>query len=515
MKKVIKGQELQEKIQEAIHLLCETVKQTLGPKGNNVIIDSSQISPFITNDGVTIARNIESEDEGIKTILEFIKEASVKTNEVVGDGTTTTLVLLESLYQFSLEYVNKGIHPIVLKQNLEESFRCIVGLLSKMKRRPNSKTLRSIATVSSGDDEIGAIVSKSFQLVKNKAAILIQEKDKNVLSMDYYKGYYFSTTLASPYFLRNQSTLIFEDALLLIFQGDLQNLESISFLLNEAIEKNRSFIIVANRFDDYFVSSIVSLELEGKIHCCLLSLMEYGINERIVKQDLEKITGAKIILNENDANSFDVGYISNITIQSEITRIDFSESPEIQKYAMVIQKEGVQKEEFQQDFYEKRLAMFTNGIVKINVGGFTKTECREKRMRVEDAICAICSSKHGVLPGGGVSFLKISKLLTGDTIANDIWRKTLVKPFETILKNAGLEYKMILPQMEKEDFNILYNVAKNQYEDCFKTLVVDPYDVVLYSLNHAVSIALMLLTTTSLVINEQLELERKNFNSEI
>lgn len=505
MKNVITGQELQEKMEIAIKLLCGTVKQTLGPKGNNVILDSSDLSPYITNDGVTIAKNIESDNKEINTILEIAKESSIKTDEVVGDGTTTTLVLLESIFLNSLEYIKTGIHPVVLKEELDKSLKQIIKMLSKLKQKPSKKMLQNIALISANDKEIGSLVNKSFQIVKDKSAILIEENDNNKTYITHFEGYYFDTTLASHYFLQNEPSIEFQDAYLLMLEHDITNLESIHMILNEAMNQNRPLIIIAENFEDYLIQSVLSLTLDGKLKCCLLKLEEYGLKSRMIKEDLEMISGAKILEHENEISSNSIGHLSHIIINQEQTKIAFTKNEETEKYVQQIRKKlDAEKEEFNKEFYKKRISMFTHGLIKINISAPTRTECREKRMRLEDALCAVSVSQNGILPGSGLSLYQIADQLNEDTIGNVIWKMTLIKPLEQILWNAGLDSKSIRNQIKENDFKFLYNVKTNQLESISKTEVIDPYEVVISSLKHACSIATMLLTTSSLVINEKI-----------
>ncbi len=489
----------------AINLLCGTVKQTLGPKGNNVMIDSFKVSPYITNDGVTIAENIESDIKGVSTILEIAKEASIKTNEVVGDGTTSTLVLLESLFLNSLEYINHGIHPVLLKQELDKCLEEILNNLAKLKKKASKKMLRNIAHISANDKNIGDLAYEAFQIVSDVSAILIEENEENITKCSHLTGYYFASTLASNYFLQNQSKIEYQNANLLILKKELTNIESISRILNEVIEQQKPIIIIAENFDEYLTESIVSLVIDGKLKCCLLKLEEYGMNATAIKEDLASITGAKIIENESEIY-LELGNISHIMIGQEYTRIDFQKNEKLEKYINQIKKRlKEEKEDYKKEFYKKRIAMFTNGIVKIHLSGRTKVECREKRMRLEDAICALSASKNGTVLGGGISLFQISNKLNEKNIGSLIWKKALEKPLEQILWNAGLEINPIKNQIVKNDFNFLYNVSTNQLESYKMTNVIDPYEVVASSLKHACSIATMLITTTSLVLNEKIE----------
>lgn len=506
MKKVIGGIELQNMIEQAIDLLCNTVKQTLGPRGNNVLIDHSNFAPFITNDGVTIAQNIESEEEGIATILEIAKESSIKTNEIVGDGTTTTLVLLQSLIKESLPFIRQGIQPIVLKRELNQVLEQILSFLKKRKRKPTPTMLKNIACISSNDEEIGALVFQSFHLVKEKSAIILQEDEGNATTLSHVTGYSFSTTLASPYFLKHQEAIHFNDALFIIVRGTLESLEDIYSLIQEGLERKRSFVLIANQFDESFVQEILSFVLEGKLQCCLLRLEEYGCQEQMILEDLNVITEGKIMEHLSVTNSISIGHVSHIEICNQTCRIDFQNNERIEQYIATLKKQfRTVTDDIQKEFFQKRIAMFTNGIIHLLIGAPTKTERREKRMRFEDAICAVSTSSHGILPGAGISLLQSCKVLSDESPASLIWKKTLEQPFLQILSNSGCDVTPILSTVLSSDYQKLYNVATMQFEPCSHTKVIDSYDVVIHSLIHACSIASMLLTTTSLVINEKKE----------
>ena len=246
MRKVISGKKLEEKMSEAINLLCDTVKKTLGPKGNNIIIDHSSFTPFITNDGVTIAQNIESDDETINTILEIAKEASIKTNEVVGDGTTTTLVLLQSIYNSSMEYIKKGENPIILKKELESILQEILRELNNYKIKPSKDTLKKIACISANDNEIGSLVSDIYKYVENKNSIVIKEVEENTLRYKLLKGYYLDTSVASPYFFKNNNDITLKDSYVLIYNNDLIDINEIGNVLNFIMEKNSNLVIFSN-----------------------------------------------------------------------------------------------------------------------------------------------------------------------------------------------------------------------------------------------------------------------------
>ena len=503
MKKIICGKELQEKMLESIHLLCDTVKQTLGPKGNNVLIDHSTFSPFITNDGVTIAQNIESEDETIETILEIVKEASIKTNEEVGDGTTTTLVLLESLYEQSLEYIEKGTNPILLKKELDNTLEIILKELQKLKRKTTKEDLKNIATISAGDEELGDLAYQVIKKVKQKEAVVIKESLENRNSVSYLKGYTCETTLASPYFIRDSNTLNYKNSFILLLNTSLTNLECISSLLNDILKNKQPLVIIANDYEENVIEELVSFSLTENIPICLLKIEEYGIHMYKIMKDIECITNAQIIEQENFITGNEIGFAENIEITKEKIRIDFKNREKTKIYLAKLKRE--EKEmigDLEKEFYEKRISMFMKGTAEIRLGAPTKTECLEKRMRLEDALCALSVSDKGILPGGGISLLQIASKLPISTAASKIWEKALKMPFEQILKNAGLNFMNIYQQIEKEKYKVVFNISDNTWEESIHTKVIDPFLVIKHSLINATSIASMLLTTTSLIINE-------------
>lgn len=517
MKKVVSGKELREKMKESIQDLCSIVSNTLGPKGSNVIIDHSLFSPFITNDGATIAKNIESEDEVVNTILEIAKEASLKTNEIVGDGTTTTLVLLESIFNSSLQSIEDGKNPMVLKRELDVCLDFVLKNLEKEKRIPNQEDFFRIASIAANDENLGKLASEAFLVVKNKNAITIEEIEENKLNIQFINGYNIDTQLASDYFLKEQKSINFLQASVLIIHDYMNSLENIGFVLNDCMQTKKSLIIFANEYDENVIREIVSLTLEGELHCCVLKLSEYGMHQRKLEKDLEVLTHAKIIENYEYITPENIGFAKNILVTNDSVRLDFIKDSNIKKYISLLESESKEcKEEYEKNFYQKRLAMFQTGLAKIEIGAPTKTECHEKKMRLEDALCALESCKQGVILGGGVTLLKIASDLEEQSDVSGIFKNALKEPFAKILSNAGLDFSSIQEDIKQANYQKIYNVKKEQLEDIQDTFVLDSLKVVASSLINATSIATMLLTTTSLVINEyQNNMSKSNEYTEI
>lgn len=498
MKKVISGTLLKTKMQEAINLLCDTVKITLGPKGNNIIIDHSNFNPFITNDGVTIAKNIESDDVVINTILELAKESSIKTNDQVGDGTTTTLVLLQSIFNNGLKIIENGKNALILKKEIDLATDEIVSYLKKKSQKPSKEQLNIIATISANNKEIGNIISKCYFKVKSKDAIKIEETEDIKCSYNFLRGYCFQTIIASPYFFKENKKLEFNNCYMLLINDYLDDINYISHIVNKIIEENKPLVIMALDYSDDLVNQIVSLYLENNLKICLLKNPEYGIKQYKILKDLSMISNCPIYNKENIKNH--LGIISKITLDNDITNIEFNKNRKYIKYL----KEDLDyvDNEIDFEFYAKRLAMFKNGLAKIEVGAPTTTERREKKMRFEDALWAIDCASHGILPGSGITLLELSEKTKVDTDGDYILKQALKEPFKQIMFNSAIDYDQIINQIKKSNFQILFNINTNSFEPITNTQVLDPTLVIINSLINACSIATMLLTTSSLVINE-------------
>lgn len=501
MKKVVTSEELKEKMESAIDLLCNCVKGTLGPKGRNVIIDHSDFTPFITNDGVTIAENIESEDPVIETILELAKEASLKTNEFVGDGTTTTLVLLQSLFHEGEKAIQNGMNPMILKKELEHSLEKLLLTLDTFSHIPSKEEMISLAQVSANDEEIGTIVSNAFLKVKDKNAIEIVEGASEKTEVIYKQGYRIETLVASPYFLSTVSVQCFKNSSFLIYHGILSDIECIADILNEVYQNNRPLVILAEEYEEEFVNEIVHLFLEEKVSIILLKLPEFGIRRITILNDLALLSGATIVQNKDVCSIEKLGRFSEIKITKEETVFQFLASKELKKKISAL-KTSFSQNDLDKEFDAKRRAMFTKGVIQISVGAYTKVEQREKKMRFEDAVCAIDKAISGVCVGGGLTFYQMALSMGEETIGDQIWKTVLQTPLKQILINAGVEENTIISELKKSNYQKVYNVLNEEFEDIRDTKLLDSKAVLFYSLVHANSVASMLLTTTCIVINE-------------
>ena len=515
MKKVITGEKLYDCEEQAIELLCGTVKKTLGPRGSNAIINHSLMSPFITNDGVTIARNIESEDERINTILTLAKEASIKTDETVGDGTTTTLVLLESIFKSGLAKIKDGINPHILKNELDNALESVLDKIKKESKIPTEENYYDIASIASSDQNIGKMITSLY--LKVGSAIKIEESSSNKTNTKIINGYSFEPILASPYFFNNTNEITYKNCLILIMTKEVNEIEEISEIINYAIEKRIPLVILATDYSEEVINEVLSLNFNKITNVTLLKLPEYGLHQMDVLKDLEIISKAKIVKATDELSLNNLGKCEEIKITKDLVIISNNlKSESIKKHINKL-KERVKTtdDDFELEFLNNRLAKLTNGIGIIYVGATTTTEAREKKMRFDDALCALKSATNGIIPGSGLILLKIKENLEAKNNGSTILKEALDKPFMQILENVGVNPNDIYNKIKENNFNVIYNALENKLEPISKTKVIDPTNVVVATLKNAVSIAGMLLTTSSLIINEFKENNNYNINNEI
>lgn len=504
MKKVVSGLILREKMNEAINLLCGTVKTTLGPKGSNVIIDHSSFSPFITNDGVTIAENIESDDVVVNTILTLAKEASIKTNEVVGDGTTTTLVLLEAIYNYGIKLIDEGVSPLIIKKELDNSLLNVLDLIDKCSSSASKEDLLLVATNSANNEEVGKNISDAFSKVKNKNGILIKEGNLDKTVINYIKGYTFETVLASPYFL-HANEIEFNNPYLLIHNGIIEDIEYIAENSNYIISNNESLIIIAKDYSNEVIEQVLSLYLDENINIILLKNPEYGIKEYYFENDIKAIL-------DNQTNGFKT--VKSIKITKDKSTIIFNKNSSLDTYIESLKTLKFDNE-IDNNYINEKKSMFENGIAEIIVGANTVTERRELKMRYDDALCAVSSCKDGIVPGSGIVYTLISEQLNSNTVGDKILKKALNEPLKQIIINSALN-ESILDEIKKSNYQKIYNVKSDKFENINTTIILDPCLVIKSALKNACSIAGMLLTTNSLVINEyKNELKKVNDFNEL
>lgn len=497
MKKVIMGENLDEIVINAVNLLCDTVSTTLGPKGNNAIISASSLPAFVTNDGVTIARNIESDDIEINTILEILKEASIKTDEIVGDGTTTTLVLLKELMNCTSLLVKKGISKYDIKRKLNAEEIIIKELIKKYSHIPTDEELKSIAITSAKDENTGLIIYDVFKKIRNIVGIDITTSNKESTVVTFYKGYTIDTLIASQYFFKDTNEIKLINPYIILSEESIYDLETLSEVINDSIVNKKELLIMAPDFDEDVVNKVLSLNFDNEVKIYLLKNPEFGKRQYTLLNDLQSICNCKTY--KNFFNHKNVGGVKEVVIDKDKTHFYFEHN--INDYISKVEIEKAKlKDDFEIEYYEKRISMLKNGLATIEVGAKTVSEAREIKMHYDDSLHAISSAINGVSVGGGITYLKVSSFLNNDFILKEI----LKSPFRQILKNANLNYEDIEKEITNK-YERIYNVKTDSYENVENTSVLDSTEVLIKSLENAISITNLLLNTNSLVINEQIK----------
>lgn len=508
MKKLVNKKELRDKMNTAIDMLS-SVKVTLGPKGENVIINQSLCSPFITNDGVTIASNIESDDIVVNTILELAKEASIKTLETAGDGTTTTLVLLEELYKEGVKLVDNKVNPIIIREQLNTESQKVVNLLDKYSKKPTKKELLDIAVTASNDIEIGKNICNAYLKVKDKDLIDIKETNNRNTTINYVKGYSFDTCIASYYYFK-ENVIKMDDVYVLITNKVINEIYEIEDILNVIINDNKNLVIIADDYGENLVNQMVSMYLDNNVFAILLKNSYYGDAKNDFLVDIANISLGKI---QNGNYKFkDLGLIRKVKIDKDKTVFNFLNNAKIKDEILSLRHNlSVCTSEYERNYLKSRLSMLETGSVEILVGGITSTEIKEKKMRYEDAKEAINDAYSGVLPGFGVIYLKISEELEDINYGTYLIKKCLKRPIMELISNSGLDFD-IVDKIINNNYKELYNIKENGFENITDTSVFDSKQVDKEAFLNAISIAGMLLTTSCLIINEYNE---KNNNNDL
>ena len=506
MKRVIKGQELIEVMEEGINLLCETVGSTLGPSGNNIIINDDEMNPYIVNDGVTIANSITSDDVRINTILELAKEASFRTNELVGDGTTTTLVLLKAIFDLGIAKIKAGYNPILLKKELNKSVEKALTIIDELRISPQKKDYLSIATTSVEDERIGHLLADAYSLVKNKNAIKFEESSNNNSYFKIKKGYSFENEFLPNAYFNDKDVIELTDVYILLINDSLNDLEAISDIINEGLNRNKNIVIIASEIEEIVYQEALLYYLNYHKNIIFIKLPDYGSKKDYLFKDISFISNSQIKNNFNNITWNDLGFIKRIIInKNEIIIISDKKTS---LYVKELAKELKNNlDTYEKEIIDNRIAKLKTGILTIYVGSSTSLERKEIIMRMEDAINALDISSEGFVYGEGISLLKASALMTIETAGDEIISKAFFIPFQKIVQNNGEDYESIQKEIINNSYNIYYNLSSNTYEQIDKCTILDPILIVKTALKNAVSIASILLSTKYLVINERINKE--------
>ena len=520
MAKEIKfGADARAALEAGVNKLADTVKVTLGPKGRNVVLDKSFGAPLITNDGVTIAKDIELEDGFENMGAQLVKEVATKTNDVAGDGTTTATVLAQAMINEGMKNLAAGANPIILRKGMKQACDCAVDAIAQMSSKVTGKDqIARVAAISAGDDSVGEMVADAMEKVSNDGVITIEESKTMKTELDLVEGMQFDRGYVSAYMATDMDKMEanLDNPYILITDKKITNIQEILPLLEESMQAGAKLLIIAEDVEGEALTTLVLNRLRGTLNVVAVKAPGYGDRRKAMLEDIAILTGGTVISEEvglelKDTTLAQCGRAKSVKVQKENTVIVDGEGDKAAIEARVSQIRAQIEEttsDFDREKLQERLAKLAGGVAVVRVGAATETEMQEAKLRMEDALAATKAAvEEGIISGGGSAYIHASKKvaamaanLEGDekTGANIIL-KALEAPLTTIAYNAGLEGAVIINKVRESDEGVGFNALTEEYVDMVKAGIVDPAKVTRSALQNATSVASTLLTTESVV----------------
>ncbi|MDR1496594.1 MAG: chaperonin GroEL [Clostridiales Family XIII bacterium] len=513
------GEDARKKLLAGVDKLANTVKITLGPKGRNVLLDKKFGYPMITNDGVTIAKEIEFEDPYENMGAQLVKEVATKTNDVAGDGTTTATLLAQIIVNEGFKNVAAGANPMILKKGIQGATDVAVKELQKAASAVNTKEkIAQVGSVSSSDPEIGAMIAEAMEEVGKDGVITVEESKSMDTSLEVVEGMQFDRGYLSAYFVTDTEKMeaVFENPYILLTDKKLSNVQDLLPVLEKIVQQGRKLLIIAEDVEGEALTTLIVNKLKGTFDCVAVKSPGFGDRRKAMMEDIAIITGGKVISEEvgldlKEATLDLLGTAATVKVDKENTTIvgGGGTKKEISNRVAAIKSQiETTTSDFDREKLQERLAKLSGGVAVIKVGAATETEMKEKKLRMEDALNSTKAGvEEGMVPGGGVALsnaipavAKYIETLSGDekTGAN-ILKRALEEPVRQIAENAGLEGSVVIAKIKEEKKGIGFNAATEVYEDMIKAGIVDPLKVTRSALQNAASVSAMLLTTESAV----------------
>lgn len=530
MAKVIKfGEDARKSLLEGVNKLADTVKVTLGPKGRNVVLDKSFGAPLITNDGVTIAKEIELEDKFENMGARLVKEVSTKTNDVAGDGTTTATVLAQSMIKEGVRNVAAGSDPMAIKRGIDKAVNTAVEGLKEISSTVNGKEdIARVASISANNEEIGNLIADAMEKVSKDGVITIEESKTSNTELNVVEGMQFDKGYLSPYMATDTEKMeaVLDNPYILITDKKISNIQEILPLLESLMQESGKLLIICDDMEGEALSTLILNKLRGVLNVVAVKAPEFGDKRKAMLEDIAVLTGGEVITSDlglelKDTTIAQLGKAKQVKVQKENTII-VDGAGDKQQIADRVGQIKAQINETQSDYdkeqLQERLAKIAGGVAVIGVGAATEVEMKDKKLRIEDALSATKAAvEEGIVSGGGTALInvipKVSKLVdtleNGEKLGAQIVLKALEEPVKQIAVNAGLEPAVIVNKVKESETGIGFDAANEQYVDMKKVGIVDPTKVTRSALQNAASIASMVLTTESLVTDAP---EPKNCN---
>ena len=523
MAKEIKyGQEARHALESGINQLADTVKITLGPKGRNVVLDKKFGAPLITNDGVTIAKEIELEDAFENMGAQLVKEVATKTNDVAGDGTTTATLLAQALVREGLKNVASGANPMIVRRGIQKAVDTAVNaLLESSKSVSGKQDIARVASVSAANEEVGELIAEAMEKVTSDGVITVEESKTAETYSEIVEGMQFDRGYITPYMVTDTDKMeaVLDDPYILITDKKISNIQEILPLLEQVVQAGKKMVIIAEDVEGEALSTLILNKLRGTFTCVPVKAPGFGDRRKAMLQDIAILTGGQVITEElglelKDADVSMLGRAKQVKISKELTIIvdGAGEKAAIEDRVKVIKGEIENStSDFDREKLQERLAKLAGGVAVIRVGAATETEMKEMKLRIEDALAATKAAvEEGIIAGGGTSYLDIIpavKALLDETEGDEktgvsIVLKALEEPAWLIAKNAGLEGAVIVDKVKSLPVGEGFNALTGVYGNMIEMGIVDPVKVTRSALQNAASVASIVLTTESLVADK-------------
>ena len=525
-KVIVYGEDARKALQAGINKLSDTVKITLGPKGRNVVLDKKFGAPLITNDGVTIAKEIELEDPFEKMGAQLVKEVATKTNDAAGDGTTTATLLAQALVREGMKNVTSGANPMEIKKGIQSAVDAVVDAIKENSKKVScSDDIARVATVSAGDETVGALIAEAMEKVSADGVITIEESKTAETYSEVVEGMQFDRGYITPYMVTDTDKMeaVIDDAYLLITDKKISNIQEILPLLEQIVQSGKKLVIIAEDVEGEALSTLIVNKLRGTFTCVAVKAPGFGDRRKEMLQDIAILTGGEVISEElglelKETTIAQLGRARQVKVTKENTIIvdGAGNSDAIKSRVSQIRAQiETTTSDFDREKLQERLAKLSGGVAVIKVGAATEVEMKEKKLRIEDALSATKAAvEEGIVAGGGTALLnatpaveKIVSSADGDVKTGmKIVLKALEEPIRQIALNAGVDGSVIIDKIRRSrKIGYGYDASKETYVDMISSGIVDPTKVTRSALQNAASIAAMVLTTESLVADEKQE----------
>ncbi|MGL5869309.1 MAG: chaperonin GroEL [Clostridium chrysemydis] len=521
MAKMIKfGEESRRAMQIGVDKLADTVKVTLGPKGRNVLLEKKFGAPLITNDGVSIAREIELEDPYENMGAQLVKEVATKTNDVAGDGTTTATLLAQAIIREGLKNVTAGANPMLIRTGINMAVEEAVKKIKEISKPVNGKEdIARVAAISAADESVGKLIADAMERVGNEGVITVEESRSMGTELDVVEGMQFDRGYVSPYMVTDTEKMeaILDNPLILITDKKINNIQEILPVLEQIVQAGKKLLIIADDIEGEAMATLVVNKLRGTFNCVAVKAPGFGDRRKEMLQDIAILTGGSVISEELGYDLKDVtlemlGTSESVKITKDNTTIinGKGDSEEIKARVSLIKNQLEEStSEFDKEKLQERLAKLAGGVAVVKVGAATETELKERKLRIEDALAATKAAvEEGIVPGGGTAYVTVlndvSKL-TSDIyevkVGIDIIIKALEEPMRQIATNSGVEASVIIDRVRNSEIGIGYDALRNQYVNMIKQGIVDPTKVTRSALQNAASVSATFLTTEAAVVD--------------